>query len=110
MSKSLNLAGVSHVVHPSSVADDREIEQKIDFSLDEVLRKIIKLSGFTTFLAGLFIIWTLNGHVNLAYLITWYVCVCFFSVINMSWAFYFDRHQITHERLKLWRIGFYYIL
>jgi diguanylate cyclase (GGDEF)-like protein len=94
----------------TSPEEERDINQRIYFELNEIQLKMIKVGGVTNLLTGLFVIWFLYGQVPWHLLISWYVALAGINIINIIFSFCYQFCKVTHEKIKPWLWSYHFIL
>ena len=94
----------------TSVEEEFDIDQRIDFELNEIQLKMIKVGGFTNLLTGLFVFWMLYGQVPEKYLINWYGALAGINVINIIFSFCYQYCKVTPRTIRPWLFGYHLLL
>lgn len=91
------------------MSEKQHINMKVDFELNELQFKMIKIGGITNILSGIFVVWVLYGQVKFSLLINWYIALVFINLINMSFSIFYQYKKVTPEQIGLW-ITIYHII
>lgn len=82
--------------------DMEEIENKINFELNEMQLKMMKVGGFTNIIGGILVLWIFYGQIQSSLLLSWYGILVFVNLIVISFSFYFQFCKVTPEKIKPW--------
>lgn len=84
------------------------IEQRVEFELNEMQLKMIKIGGLTNIIAALLVPWILHGQVTLSLIFTWYFILVFLNIINMCFSFAFQFAKVTPDRIGPWLNAYHF--
>lgn len=83
-----------------SAKDRAEIDQSVEFELNNFQHKMIYFGGILNIFAGLFIILVMYDKTELKYLLLWFSALVFCDLLNCGFA-YKNRH-VTPDQTKSW--------
>lgn len=80
----------------------KDIEHKVDFELNEMQLKMIKIGGLTNIIGGNLVPWVLYNQISLYYVFTWYAILVLVNIINIIFSFSFQYAKVTPDKIDPW--------
>ncbi len=79
-----------------------DIEQRVDFELNEMQLKMIIIAGVLNIIGALLVPWILKGQASLSLIFTWYFILAFLNLSNICFSLAFQFAKITPDKISPW--------
>lgn len=93
-----------------SLAEQQEIEQKIEIESVKFIHNLVRLGAFANILGGLFYITSIYNPAQKILIITWYTLLVAINLFNLAWGWRFERGPADYQGIMLCRKGYLYIV